>query len=110
MGRRLTDDVPESGSAGRVDDRSPGHDFFERIGVTQTLLLHDLAQLPVESRVPLPPQALEDVEDRTLPVHAFPCVVVVPHGTKDDEPTCKEARKKAHLNDEPEGRQYSQNV
>ena len=101
---RRASDSKSIGSA-TCDHLGAREERVEGVGVPRAALLQDFAQLGVQPLVALPAESLEDVEDRSLAVHAIACVVGEPHGAQRDQCAGEERGQDAHLHDEPERRQ-----
>ncbi len=95
------DQFLEGGRLKHVNDVWCGDNLIERFRLPCPLLLHDLAQLEIESLVTSFSQTLENVEDCSLSNDPLSGVVRVPRGSEYDETEREQSRQEPHVHDEP---------
>ncbi len=83
-----------------VEDGRVSDDFVEGILRAKALLLHEVAEFPVQASVSLPPEPLEHVVDRTVTGDPRLGVVRVPAKAERRDPGSEEHWKPAHLRDQ----------
>ena len=74
--------------------------LVERILVAQTLLLHDAAQLRIQTDVASLAQSFEDMEDRAISSDTVLSIVPIPKTANDDQDQAEDLRQRAHFNDQ----------